>query len=138
MNREDFQKISRTRVEEAQSLLDAGHYPGAYYLMGYAVECALKACVAKQVKQYDFPDKKVATEAFTHDLEKLVKVAGLGPDLEKDRRANGVFDKNWMVVKDWDESSRYETNITSTQARDLYRACTEHQNGILLWIEKRW
>jgi HEPN domain-containing protein len=138
MNREDLQKISRTRVEEAQTLLDAGHYPGAYYLMGYAVECALKACVAKQVKQYDFPDKKVATEAFTHDLEKLVKVAGLGPDLEKDRESNAALDENWTVVRDWDESARYKMNITSAQGRDLYRACTERHNGILSWIEKRW
>ena len=28
-------------------LLDAGRYPAAYYLVGYAVECGLKACVAK-------------------------------------------------------------------------------------------
>lgn len=44
--------------------------------IGYAIECALKSCVAKQVKRYDFPDKKIANEAFTHDLEKLMKVAG--------------------------------------------------------------
>lgn len=52
--------------------------------MGYAVECALKACVAKQVRRYDFPDKKLANEAFTHDLEKLVRVSGLWRLLEQD------------------------------------------------------
>jgi HEPN domain-containing protein len=29
-------------------LLEAGLYAGAYYLAGYAVECALKACIAKK------------------------------------------------------------------------------------------
>jgi len=62
-------------------------YLGSYYLIGYAVECALKAYVAKQVRRYDFPDKKLANEAFTHDLEKLVRVAGLIPILERDMRA---------------------------------------------------
>lgn len=126
------------RIGEAKDLLDGGHYPGAYYLLGYAVECALKACGAKQVKRHDFPDRKVAAEAFTHDLEKLVKVAGLGPDFEKDRKANSVLDLNWAVVKDWNESSRYDIGITAGQAHDLFSACTQRRSGILAWVKKRW
>ena len=106
--------------------------------MGYAVECAMKSCVAKQVKRYDFPDKKVATEAFTHDLEKLVKVAGLSPEFEKDRKADQTLDLNWAVVKDWNESSRYDIGFTEAQARDLFSACTARQSGILTWVKKRW
>jgi HEPN domain-containing protein len=137
MNRKSFQEISKIRAREALELLDAGHYPGAYYLVGYAVECALKACVSKQVKRYDFPDKRLATEAFTHDLEKLVRVAGLAPKFEQDRQANSDLELNWAVVKDWSESSRYELGITEAQARDLYSACTG-RNGVLEWISKRW
>ena len=138
MNRSDFQRVSRTRIEEARALFDAGHYPGSYYLLGSAVECAIKACVAKQVRRYDFPDKKVANEAFTHDLEKLVKVAGLGPEFERDRKAKQALELDWAVVKDWDESSRYDIRITAAQARDFFSACTERQSGILTWIRKRW
>lgn len=54
MNRATFQRISELRRSDAKALLTAGHYPEAYYLVGYAVECALKACVAKQVQRYDF------------------------------------------------------------------------------------
>lgn len=138
MNRSSFQEISKIRAKEASTLLNAGHYSGAYYLVGYAVECALKACVARQVKQYDFPDKKLATEAFTHNLEKLIKIAGIDPDFEKDRKANPTLDLNWAVVKDWSETTRYELGITEAQARDLYSACTARKNGILSWIRKRW
>lgn len=137
MNRNAFQQISRIRTREARALLDAGYYPGAYYLIGYAVECALKACVSKQVKRYDFPDKKLANEAFTHDLEKLVRIAGLAPDFERERRTNLDLELNWAVVKDWSESIRYEISISEAQARDLYSACTG-RNGILPWIKKRW
>jgi len=94
MNRNLCKKISRQRVYEARSLLDDGHWPGAYYLIGYSVECALKACVSKQVKRYDFPDKKLANEAFTHDLEKLVRVAGLAPTFDKDRKSNSSHNIN--------------------------------------------
>ncbi len=36
----------------------AGMWEGTYYLAGYAVECALKACIAKQIIAEDFPDKE--------------------------------------------------------------------------------
>jgi HEPN domain-containing protein len=138
MNRVTFQRISEIRRREASALLAAGHYPGAYYLIGYAVECALKACVAKQVRQYDFPDRKLANEAFTHDLEKLLKLSGLAPELDREMETNKPLELNWAVIKDWSESARYETEITETQARDLYSACTARRNGVLNWIERRW
>jgi HEPN domain-containing protein len=40
MNRADFQKLAELRIREAKVLLDSKHYEGAYYLAGYAVECA--------------------------------------------------------------------------------------------------
>jgi HEPN domain-containing protein len=46
MHRNDLMRLSRLRIREARVLLEAGEFPGAYYLAGYAVECALKACVA--------------------------------------------------------------------------------------------
>jgi len=137
MNRKVFQELTKIRVREARSLLEANQYPGAYYLIGYAVECALKACVSKQVKRYDFPDKKFADKVYTHSLEALVGGAGLSLDLNRDRQMNSNFDENWRVVKDWNESFRYDLGITEQQARDLYSACTG-KNGILSWIKKRW
>jgi len=138
MNRAIFQRISELRRREAATLLAAGHYSGAYYLIGYAVECAFKACVAKQVRRYDFPDRKLANEVFTHDLEKLMKLAGLAPELENEMRTNKPLELNWAVVKDWSESSRYEIGISEAQARDLYSACTARGSGMLNWIRRRW
>jgi hypothetical protein len=48
MNRAEFQKLSDLRLHESKALLTAGLPQGAYYLAGYAVECALKACIAKR------------------------------------------------------------------------------------------
>ena len=54
MNRDDLQRISKLRVEEARDLRNKDFYSGAYYLLDYAVECALKACIAKQIVKYSF------------------------------------------------------------------------------------
>jgi HEPN domain-containing protein len=138
MNRATFQRISEHRRREAQILLKARQYPGAYYLVGYSVECALKACIAKQVRQYDFPDRKLANEVFTHDLEKLMKLSGLAPELDRETRTNKILELNWAVVKDWSELSRYEIGISAAQARDLYSACTARKDGVLNWVKQRW
>ena len=138
MNRSTLQRISGLRRRDAAALLTAGQYAGAYYLIGYSVECALKACVAKQVGRYDFPDRKLANVAFTHDLEKLMRLSGLAPELEKELKTNKLLELSWAVVKDWSESSRYEIGITEPQARDLYSACTARRNGVLNWIKRRW
>ena len=138
MNRATFQRISELRRREAAVLLRARQYPGAYYLVGYSVECALKACIAKQVRKYDFPDRKLANEAFTHDLEKLMKLSGLATVLDREMRTNKSLELNWAVAKDWSESSRYEMGISAAQARDLYSACTAGKDGVLNWVRKRW
>jgi hypothetical protein len=45
--RRDFRTLAELRAEEARVLLRSRRQLGAYYLAGYAVECALKACIAK-------------------------------------------------------------------------------------------
>lgn len=59
MNRADLQVLARLRLAEAKVLFDNRRYEGAYYLLGYAIECALKAYIAKQTKRYDFPEKNL-------------------------------------------------------------------------------
>jgi hypothetical protein len=138
MNRDSLQRISSQRRKEAAALLKAGHFPGAYYLAGYAVECALKACIAKQTRRNDFPNKKIALASWTHDLEQLVQVVGLGADLAKNMASSPVFAANWATVSDWAESARYDLSITRARARSLYSACTERGTGILPWVRQQW
>ena len=65
------------RLKEARVLLRNGNYDGAYYLSGYVVECALKACIAKHTRRSEFPDRKTVEASHTHKLEELMKVAQL-------------------------------------------------------------
>ena len=138
MNRSDLQELSQLRIREARLLLSSGYFHGAYYLSGYAVECALKACIAKQVKRFDFPDKKLATDSYSHDLERLMSISGMRPQFDTELKTNPDFALNWAVVKDWSEEARYLTTISSAQARDMYSAIVARSNGVMAWLKRRW
>jgi hypothetical protein len=81
VNRSDLQRLAELRLSDAQALFDAHAFEGAYYLAGYAIECALKACIAKRTREFDFPDKREVERSYTHDLERLMEVAYPGGDL---------------------------------------------------------
>lgn len=138
MNKTDLEKLVELRVSEAASLLNSRNFPGAYYLAGYALECALKACIAKQVKQHDFPNKKLSEDSYSHDLQKLIGVAGLKQELAKKEKADIEFSLNWAVAKDWSELARYDHNIKETKANDLYNAITDKRSGVLAWLKTYW
>ncbi len=106
MTRKDLQELSSIRLREAKLLLAAEAPAGAYYLAGYAAECALKACIAKSTEKHDFPDKKRANDSYVHDLKKLVVVAGLTSELEEALKQS-EFALRWETVVQWNEESRY-------------------------------
>jgi hypothetical protein len=56
VTRADFQRLANDRIADARALLAAKRWSAAYYLAGYAVEAALKACIAKLMKAEEFPD----------------------------------------------------------------------------------
>ena len=106
-------------------------------LAGYAVECGLKACIARLTNRYDFPDKDRTQRSYTHRIEVLIDVAGLGSLIKVDATANPVRAENWLLVKDWDEGTRYLL-WTELHARDLFRAVSDSTNGVLQWIKGHW
>lgn len=136
MNKAELEKLAAIRIKEAEILLAADCYQGAYYLVGYALECTLKACIAKQVKEFDFPDKKLANDCYTHKLSDLIITAGLKQKLAEQEKQNREFKLNWAVVNKWSEASRYECNIKKQDARDLFTAIIDNESGILPWLKK--
>jgi HEPN domain-containing protein len=137
MNRQELQELSEVRLKEARSLLDAGFSDGAYYLAGYSVECALKACIAKRTKEYDFPDKDLVQKSYTHKLVDLMRHSQLGLLFEIAIRTNASLQNQWSIVQRWTEESRYERNDASV-ADALLKAVEDDSGGILPWIRLHW
>lgn len=102
LTRSDLQNLAAVRVREARILLRARQYASAYYLAGLAVECALKACIARGTQRHDFPPPPnwVRDNVYTHDVTKLVKAAGLEQALDQEMATRAAFAQNWAVVKD--------------------------------------
>jgi HEPN domain-containing protein len=138
MNRRDFQKIADVRILEARSLIGLKLYDGAYYLSGYAVECALKACVAKRISRHEYPPSKdFSNRCFTHSIEALVELAGLTAVRKADADADPALETNWNVTKRWNEQSRYQ-RWSRAQAEELYTAIADPIHGVLQWLKVRW
>ena len=138
MNRAELKRLSHIRIKEAKLLLDGRCPNGAYYLAGYALECALKACIAKQTHRHDFPDKKRGDESYTHDLIKLIRVAKLEKELRRELGTNRVFRDNWVIVQKWSEAIRYETAVQKVEVVELLAAITDQKDGVLSWLKKFW
>jgi HEPN domain-containing protein len=51
LKRNDLQSLARAHIKAALLLLDGGAYAGAYYFVGLAVECAIKACIARATEE---------------------------------------------------------------------------------------
>lgn len=137
MNRIDFQEIAEVRLQESRTLLAAGLPDGAYYLAGYAVECALKSCIAKRTREHDFPDKKLVNDSHSHDLAKLLQLAELKVDLDTAMQGNAAMQSSWDAIQDWSETSRYERK-NAQEAADLLQAVEDQAGGLLPWIRLRW
>ncbi|WP_370573987.1 HEPN domain-containing protein [Methanomethylovorans sp.] len=140
LNRTSLQNLAYIRLREAKVLLDNGMYDGAYYISGYVIECALKACIAKNTKEYDFPDKKIVTDSHTHDLESLVKIASLRQKLTEKMENDSDFELNWALVKEWSEAKRYAINEGNAKgdSEDIYDAISNNESGVFEWIKQHW
>jgi HEPN domain-containing protein len=138
VNRLEFRQLAEDRIADDAALLAAGRWSGAFYLAGYAVECGLKACIARLTNQDDFPpSRKTVEECYTHDLGRLLKTARLTADFQADAATNPALATNWDVAANWDEASRYEQK-TQAEAQQLYDVITNVPDGVLPWIRQRW
>ena len=140
MNATDFRRLAQLRIQESEVLFQKSLYLGAYYLCGYAVECGLKACIAKRTKRGDFPPSvNEVRNVYVHDLDKLLDL--VGNPLKLAIKGSPVRSSRWDVVKDWNEQSRYEfrpKKEAKLLAYAMLQAVTEAQNGIFPCIRQHW
>jgi HEPN domain-containing protein len=138
VTRAEFRELAEQRLAEAKALLDHGSWDGAYYLAGYAVELALKACIIKMLMNRDaFPDKEFSRNCYTHAIEKLVGLANLDDPRRIDTDADPDLLANWALARDWSEEKRYH-RIEKTEAEALFTAVADDKHGVFPWIKTRW
>jgi HEPN domain-containing protein len=138
LNRDKLQLLANAKLEEARILLDNKCWTGAYYMAGLAVECALKAYLARAIQQHDFPDKNFIVRAYTHRLRDLAQLdQALWTELQNEISSDVKLRGNWATVLSWNDENRYEL-VEEQQAKLLYEATTEPGSGVMEWIRRRW
>jgi len=138
MTRTDLQLLAEERLSDAQVLLANGRFGAAYYLAGYAIECALKACIAKLTKAEDFPIKNSTNTVYIHDLKKLAGAAGVEVAIAQLAKNDQAFETNWALVTLWSEESRYDRYVDQQLAKFMVGAVSDPRYGVLQCIKQYW
>ena len=124
------------RLKDAEVLPQKGRNEAAYYLAGYAVECALKACIAKQTKRHEFPmDPGSSGKVYRHRLADLLPSAELELARNEEFARDKDFEANYKVTLEWKETCRYEF-VTRSKAEALLNAVRDRQHGVLRWLRR--
>ena len=135
-DRATFQQLAELRLTEARLLLANGLSSGAYYLAGYAIECALKAKIAADFRENEIPELKRVQNIYTHDLSALLGLANLREQLDSERETNPGLYQRWTTIKDWSEKVRY---VVSTEASaSAILEAVGGDEGLLQWLQNRW
>jgi HEPN domain-containing protein len=137
LTKNDLERLAQVRLDDALFLLQAGRSSSAYYLAGYAVELALKACIAKLMQPNVIPDKGFINAIYTHKLDSLLSTAGLRPQFDVDAKADKEFAAYWAIANNWNEESRYEF-WDPISAATLLQAVNESDHGVFRWVKKHW
>lgn len=132
------------RVADAETLLQADRWQGAYYLAGYAIETALKVCVLQRLQReptviLEEGDKYIR-EVRSHNLLELLKRAGLakqvaGAWVPDSNEANVQL--QWVDMVEWNEGFRYRRDVTEGRARAICDSILGDAE-LLKWIQSHW
>lgn len=137
---QELKTITDARLKTVGNLIKAKDWMIAAYMMGYALECALKAttCKTLHLSKYPSKTKNQTIEAFfrTHSFDILLVVSGMtdvfgsGGNLFGDWSAfTQEFLGNWTEMRyntgnDWDDM----------KVKRVYKNLT----ALIAEIKKRW
>lgn len=144
----DLKSIARSRIRGAKLLIDGGDPEGAAQMMGFALECALKAAICKTLRIPNYPDshkdKKVPDFFMTHTFDRLLLLLGLSDIFSV--TGNPQAFNNWgeFTIKypgEWTgmrytESGVFTQSVVETLFKCLYS--DDHAIMKMIAIKKRW
>jgi hypothetical protein len=132
----ELRTLAEMRRSEALALYEKDLFSGAYYLAGYAIELALKACICRMFNAEAIPDKGFVNSIYTHRLTDLIEIANMKKLVENNKK-DTTFEAFWGVVVNWSSEARYEI-ITQKQCAAMIAAAFHEKGGIYPWIKSHW
>ena len=142
----DFKKLTKARLNTVKILMKANDWNSAAYMMGYALECSLKATVCKTLKLSVYPEytkrENIDKYFMTHSFQQLLIVSGLSNIFSLDGPAKAF--QNWSdftnEYKDRWTEMRYEVEEKwdSDRVKKLYKYLVTGRSAIIKEIRKTW
>lgn len=129
-----FKELQERFSRGARELEKAEQFDLAYYLGGYAAECAMKALICRSIPANTFPPKNTSSTHYVHKIETLLGTAGLQKILEFEQSKDGNLKVAFQIIKDWEPDSRYET------AKKAKKECQDFLDSVevfIKWLEKQ-
>lgn len=145
----DLRNIAKKRLATVKLLIDARDWEMAAYMMGYTLECALKAAACKTLHLPDYPPtNKNKEDAYfkTHQFEQLLIVSGLSHILSPTGNVQAY--RNWSMFTidysgDWITMRYNESQMkkfNETKVRQLYACLYDDKDSIIKTIsgQRKW
>lgn len=140
VSRQTLRNLAKLRLKAAKTLFTAGDFDTAGYLIGYVVECGLKAMICKRLALTDYPDTGKHTDVFaSHSLDRLLVLSGYSSQMVLSKNPE-LFD-NWSkLTKDWKPEIRYNQGIyTGSVIAEKIEALENDPHGLLAWFKRgKW
>jgi HEPN domain-containing protein len=111
----NLKELARARLRDAAVLFRAGRFDAAEYILGYAIELALKARICRTLRRDGYPETSSEFRDLagfkTHALEPLLHISGI------ERRIRTRYGWAWMEILEWDPRMRYRSIGTARPDR---------------------
>jgi len=80
-----------------------------------------------------WPERTEAPKLYAHDFRRLIKEAGLEPELQRQVILVTPIAQAWIVAQDWSNEARYEKHpFSETRAADMVWAAGD--GGLIRWL----
>ena len=136
LSKQHLLDLAAGKLSDAKLLQSNARPANAYYLAGYAIELLLKAAISSRFQADTIPDPSWAGDVFSHNLERLAKLALLEEDIRRASDTEAEFKARWDIVLEWKETSRYYAR-TQRDADALIAAIDDPKHGVFQWLEAR-
>lgn len=112
---------------------------GAFYLIGYVIELALKICISNYFLSKHYPPDNFKKNHFKiHDYEHLLSFTGLYKEMYS-RSNTDLLRQNWNIILQWNPEIRY-SNVkkSDNELADIFSAIFDENYGVLQWLKQNW
>jgi len=141
----DFKKLALERLKTVDVLMSVGEWWVAAYMLGFVLECVLKAgaCKALCLEIYPAPqttkEKKITSYFLTHDFDMLLVISGASDIFGLSGSAAATWSGFMQEYQESYTRIRYDlkSQYDEAKVKRIYSFLTREPDGIIPLMENK-